>query len=685
MISFLLLFSYVSNIYAYDFEVDGIYFNVLSPSTCEMTSGDNSYDENVEIPTTVRYKGRDLAVVALSNGCFGGSTIKSIEIGSNIKTIGQGVFNGCKSLIQVNICESVAIPESHRMFKDCHKLRKVHLPSSMESIGLNCFENCYNLETVDIPKKVKTIRENAFNNCMLIDNITIPGVCEVVEKSSFKNCISLYNFKIDDSQQPISINSLPPNIINIYIGKYFKPEINMYCSWEHVTFGKYITQIPATLSECRKIIDIKVMSDKLPTFPKSLDNKVVVNANLFVQKGLGAIVSSTMVWKDFWTVNEIDFNKCSNFIHVMNVGDGHVSINGFDVYNNPDVPIENGKCTINIKPDPNNVIDKVLLSGKDITSQIKNGKYSTTINENKCLKVYFMKSGSKVPPSAYVEVAGTKWARGNLVYDIYNNGDKNFAPNWRLIDNCNDYINCYSGRDVCSFVYDENRTEHFFYNKSNYNTDLIKNATNSNYRLPTSTEFSKLINNAYSHYSYIRNNDRLIFGYYFSDENLGRTSCRDGAYYTNAALLTEEDLEKGVFFPLIGMIYRNENTIVDCCVTGFYYGSKPDPHSNSYISYLYMNYTKDTGLSSQIIYKPHLGSDDVFIGPYPKFAFGAYGLRGVIDDNYNNTTSSVIQIKDGNNDNSYKIYDTNGIEHHDFIHGINIIKYRTGKTSKIFK
>ena len=138
------------------------------------------------------------------------------------------------------------------------------------------------------------------------------------------------------------------------------------------------------------------------------------------------------------------------------------TINGFDVYNNPDVPIENGKCTINIKPDPNNVIDKVLLSGKDITSQIKNGKYSTTINENKCLKVYFMKSGSKVPPSAYVEVAGTKWARGNLVYDIYNNGDKNFAPNWRLIDNCNDYINCYSGRDACSFVYDENRTEHFF-------------------------------------------------------------------------------------------------------------------------------------------------------------------------------------------------------------------------------
>lgn len=692
IVAFSLLLFVVNKTCAYDFEVEGKYFNVLSPSTCEMTNGNKPYSNDVEIPTTVKYNGRNLTVVAIGDFCFQNATIKSISVGSNIERMGRGVFDGCTSLTKVHINESVTITNSFKMFFNCHHLEEVHLPLHMKDIGNSCFENCYDLQTIDIPKEVTSIGQFAFRRCVLIDNITIPSRCISLGERCFEDCINLYNLKIEDSKEQLKIypyyldsKSLgcSLNVKNIYIGRDLSLDITSSCALlEHVILGNYINKVPKGLSYCLKIIDIKITSDKLPEMVTTFNSKVFVNANLFVQKGLGATVSSTNIWNKFWTVNEVDFRNCSNSIHVINVGDGHVSINGFDIYNNPDVPIENGQCTINIKPEPGNEIDKVLLSGQDITSEIRNGKYSTMISDNKILKVYFMKVGSDVPPSAYVEVAGTKWARGNLAYDENHSGDKRFIYNWRFIDNCYDYINCYSGRSSHSFQYNEYRTEHFFLKGSNYNVcyqnDLMKYATNSNYRLPTRSEFNSLANCKFSYYSFIRNKDRLVFGYYFSDETPKRQFCYEGNYYKNAICLNDEDLEKGVFFPLTGLVYPNTNSIVDCGITGIYYTNL----SSDVISYLYTKNHKETGSLGRIIYEITLGKDDIYIGPHSNLAFGAYGLRGVVY-NYSNTTSSIID--NISYDNSYIIYDINGIEHNNYINGLNIIKYKNGKTSKIFK
>ena len=67
-----LLCSVMAN--AYDFEVDGIYYNILSSTdlTAEVTYGDNKYTGNVIIPSIVNYKSRDLTIKSLlkSNSNF---------------------------------------------------------------------------------------------------------------------------------------------------------------------------------------------------------------------------------------------------------------------------------------------------------------------------------------------------------------------------------------------------------------------------------------------------------------------------------------------------------------------------------------------------------------------------------------------------------------------------------------
>ena len=46
-----------SSVWAYDFEVDGIYYNITNETnkTVEVTDGENKYTGNVVIPSTVTY------------------------------------------------------------------------------------------------------------------------------------------------------------------------------------------------------------------------------------------------------------------------------------------------------------------------------------------------------------------------------------------------------------------------------------------------------------------------------------------------------------------------------------------------------------------------------------------------------------------------------------------------------
>lgn len=53
--------------FAYDFEVDGIYYDVISITdfTCEVVKGDVDYSGDVVIPSEVIYNGRTLKIMAL--------------------------------------------------------------------------------------------------------------------------------------------------------------------------------------------------------------------------------------------------------------------------------------------------------------------------------------------------------------------------------------------------------------------------------------------------------------------------------------------------------------------------------------------------------------------------------------------------------------------------------------------
>ena len=95
---------------AYDFEVDGIYYNIVSASdkTCSVTYGDEKYIGDVIIPEAVTYKGRTLSVVAIGYNAFMDcSELKSIIIPNSVTEIGSYAFCDCKAITSITIPNSV--------------------------------------------------------------------------------------------------------------------------------------------------------------------------------------------------------------------------------------------------------------------------------------------------------------------------------------------------------------------------------------------------------------------------------------------------------------------------------------------------------------------------------------------------------------------------------------------------
>ena len=141
-----------TNIYAYDFKVDGIYYNIISSSekTVAVTHGSFNYSGNVIIPEQVTY----------NNDTY------------SVTTIGDCSFYGCSGLTSVTIPNSVT-SIGYRAFESCTGLTSVAIPNSVTSIDYSAFESCTGLTSVTIGNSVTTIGVFAFSGCNALNAVNI--------------------------------------------------------------------------------------------------------------------------------------------------------------------------------------------------------------------------------------------------------------------------------------------------------------------------------------------------------------------------------------------------------------------------------------------------------------------------------------------------------------------------------
>lgn len=213
---FLILLGHNSAL-AYDFVVDGIYYNILSPTdlTCEVTYKDindyNTYRGKITIPSEVTYKGKTLTVASIGDAAFfHNENLLSVTIPESIKSIGSSAFQTCNGLTALSIPSSVNTI-SNAAFAYCKNLKIIvfedgenplslyplnfgsekrspftvtgnsninymYIGRNLYNLDTSTFDVLTELKTLEIGKYVKGIGGNqmnkvSFNNSTKLSNI----------------------------------------------------------------------------------------------------------------------------------------------------------------------------------------------------------------------------------------------------------------------------------------------------------------------------------------------------------------------------------------------------------------------------------------------------------------------------------------------------------------------------------
>lgn len=242
---------------------DEISFNVENGEATVKEFPDSSSIKEVTVPD--EYQGTPVTKIA----DFAAVNIESIEvinIGKNVKEIGNWAFENNQNLKTFNVSEDnpyfcdvdgvlftkdmkvllfyplardAEIKEETNENGEKSEIKSIEysIPEGVETIRTKAFYKCRSLTAITIPETIKTIEEKAFFRCGSLGNIELPSSLEIIGKDAFSYCTSLQEIVIPASVKQIDTyafynctNLLKVNVLakesNVTLGEKWYPTDN---------------------------------------------------------------------------------------------------------------------------------------------------------------------------------------------------------------------------------------------------------------------------------------------------------------------------------------------------------------------------------------------------------------------------------------------------------------------------
>lgn len=204
-------------------------------------------------------------IISIGKNAFQNSSLNSIIIPSSVQTIDREAFSNCANLSRVSILND-NLSLSISLFKNCVSLTEIHLPIYINTIPYQCFSGCSSMSNIEFPSTLREISNNAFENCVNLTDIEFPQDLETIGSDSFKDCSKLSSIRFANNVKELGATSFTNCPLN---------SISIQC------------QTPPKIQN------------------NTFDNKVYLNADLYVPYDAISDYNSADGWKFFSSIKDI--------------------------------------------------------------------------------------------------------------------------------------------------------------------------------------------------------------------------------------------------------------------------------------------------------------------------------------------------------------------------------------------
>lgn len=314
---------------AYDFEKDGIYYNIIDDGlevTYRYSSGE-SYNGEIVIPEIVLYEGISYKVIAIGERAFYYSKLTSVSIPSTVCRINDYAFYNCTSLTSIIIPESVTSIGKWAIAY-CESLNSILIPNSVVSIA-TAFPGCNSLSSIvvdngnpvyDSRNECNAIIETASNTLISgCKSTVIPNSVSTIGSSAFSNCADLLSLIIPASVTNIDdfafwcdyslTNIIIPNNVTSIGSCAFGA-----CGLKSISIPSTVASIGAgAFTGCGSLTRIIVEDDNSFYDSRNNCNAIIeTSSNTLLRGCLNTVIPNSVV-----KIGASAFSDCSNLSNIL--------------------------------------------------------------------------------------------------------------------------------------------------------------------------------------------------------------------------------------------------------------------------------------------------------------------------------------------------------------------------------
>ncbi len=369
--------------------------------------------------------------------------LRYVKIGSGLTYIGDGMFEGCSSLVDINIPETVARISSSAFWltgyyndesnweddmlysgnyllwaragsTGCYNIKSgtkviaegafsnsdathVTIPYGVTEIGKDTFSSCDKLVSITIPDSVTVIGESAFDRCRVLNEIELPDSITTISDYAFSNCDLFTSITIPDSVTTLGGDAFDDcdNLESICIPDSVTSigDALLSCCYKlrSVELGSGVSKLPyGMFLQCRKLEsvtlphNIKSVGPSSFLYCDSLKNVYVFNKDCKFDSRCGINSAQTIYGYKGSTAQSFAAKVGASFVDIETVHKTH----------------EYKQSTVKATPDKDGAIQnmcycgkvkssitiyapkKVVLSGTDYTYSGKAKKPTVTVKDS---------------------------------------------------------------------------------------------------------------------------------------------------------------------------------------------------------------------------------------------------------------------------------------------------------------